>query len=144
MLANLLLATIFDVVTFLVHAAGLILLTQIIAYLLARSWLDGSQAGKVVALAVLALGMFVLVCVELALWAAGMVAVGAFADFDTAFYFSASAFATIGFTDVAPSPEWRLLAAMEGITGFLIMGWSAAYLVTAGIRFGPFERDKHF
>ncbi len=144
MLANLLLATVFDVVTFLVHAGGLILLTQIIAYLLARSWLDGSRAGKVVALAVLALGMFVLVCVELALWAAGMVAVGAFADFDTAFYFSASAFATIGFTDVAPSPEWRLLAAMEGITGFLIMGWSAAYLVTSGIRFGPFERDKHF
>ncbi len=144
MLANLLLATVFDVVTFLVHAGGLILLTQIIAYLLARSWLDGSRAGKVVALAVLALGMFVLVCVELALWAAGMVAVGAFANFDTAFYFSASAFATIGFTDVAPSPEWRLLAAMEGIAGFLIMGWSAAYLVTSGIRFGPFERDKHF
>ena len=71
-------------------------------------------------------------------------AVGAFAEFDTAFYFSTSAFATIGFTDVAPLAKWRLLAAMEGITGFLIMGWSAAYLVTSGIRFGPFERDKHF
>jgi len=144
MLANLLLAALFDVLTFLIHAAGLIMLTQLIAYLLAHPLLDGSQVEKVVALVVLALGMFVLVCVELALWATGMVAVGAFAEFDTAFYFSASAFATIGFTDVAPLAEWRLLAAMEGITGFLIMGWSAAYLVTSGIRFGPFERDKHF
>ena len=67
-----------------------------------------------------------------------------FSDFETAFYFSTSSFATIGFGDVAPAPQWRLLAAMEGVTGFLIIGWSSAYLVMAGIRYGPFERDRHF
>lgn len=144
MAANLLLATFFDVLTFLVHAAGLIALTHLITFLLAHPLLDGSQAEKAVALAVLALGMFVLLCIEMAIWALGMLAVGAFADFDTAFYFSSSAFATIGFTDVASAKQWQLLASLEGVTGFLIMGWSAAYLVTSGIRFGPFERDKHF
>ncbi|MEP9398475.1 ion channel [Mesorhizobium sp. KR2-14] len=144
MVANLLLATIFEVLTFLVHAAGLIGLTHVIAYLLAHPLIDGKQGEKVFAMAVLALGLFLLVSVEIALWAGGLLALGAFKHFEEAFYFSTSAFATIGFNDVAPAREWRLLTSMEGVTGFLIMGWTAAYLVTSGIRFGPFERDKHF
>lgn len=144
MIENLLLATIFDVITFLVHAAGLIALTHVVSFLLAHPLVDGIQGEKVLAMGALALGLFVLVCVELAIWAFGLLAVGALPDFDTAFYFSASTFATIGFNDVAPVRAWRLLASMEGVTGLLIMGWTAAYLVTSGVRFGPFERDKHF
>jgi ion channel len=144
MFANLLLAAIFDVMTFLIHAAGLIILTHLITYLLAHPLLGGRQEEKVVAMATLAGGLFVLLCFEMAIWAVGMLIVGAFTDFATAFYFSTSAFATIGFTDVASAKQWRLFASLEGVTGFLIMGWSAAYLVTTGIRFGPFERDKHF
>ncbi|PWJ85658.1 ion channel [Pseudaminobacter salicylatoxidans] len=144
MIANLVLATVFDVATFLVHAAGLILLTHMVAFLLAHPVVNGTQGEKIIAMALVALGLYVLVCIELTIWAVGMLAIGAFSDFATAFYFSASTFATIGFNDAAPAKGWRLLASMEGITGLLIMGWTAAYLVTSGIRFGPFERDKHF
>ncbi|SFU14507.1 potassium channel family protein [Mesorhizobium sp. YR577] len=144
MIANLLLAMIFDVLTFLVHVAGLIVLTHIVSFLLSHPLIDGKQGEKALAMGALALGLFVLVCIELAIWAAGMLVVGALPDFETAFYFSASTFATVGFNDVTPLKEWRLLSAMEGITGLLVMGWTAAYLVTSGVRFGPFERDKHF
>ncbi|PSJ59801.1 ion channel [Pseudaminobacter soli (ex Li et al. 2025)] len=144
MLANLALATVFDVITFLVHAAGLIALTHMVSFLLAHPVLNGKQGETVVAMALLAVGLFILVGVEIAIWAAGMRIVGAFQDFDTAFYFSASTFATIGFNDVAPAKTWRLLSSLEGVTGLLIVGWTAAYLVTSGVRFGPFERDKHF
>ncbi|NGN40075.1 two pore domain potassium channel family protein [Mesorhizobium sp. CGMCC 1.15528] len=144
MIENLLLATVFDVLTFLVHAAGLIALTHVVSFLLSHPLIYGKQGEKALAMGALALGLYVLVCVELAIWAVGMLAVGALPDFETAFYFSASTFATIGFNDVTPLKEWRLLSAMEGITGLLIMGWTAAYLVTSGVRFGPFERDKHF
>jgi hypothetical protein len=144
MVANLLLATFFDVPTFLIRAVGLIVLTYVITFLLAHPLFDSSHAEKVAAMAALAFGMFVLLCIVMAIWALGMLAVGAFADFETAFYFSTSAFATIGFTDVASARQWRLFASLEGVTGFLVMGWSAAYLVTSSIRFGPFERDKHF
>jgi hypothetical protein len=144
MVANLLLATFFDVLTFLIHAVGLIVLTYVITFLLAHPLFDSSHAEKVAAMAAPAFGMFVLLCIVMAIWALGMLAVGAFADFETAFYFSTSAFATIGFTDVASARQWRLFASLEGVTGFLVMGWSAAYLVTSSIRFGPFERDKHF
>ncbi len=144
MAENLLLAVFLDVTTFLLHAAGLIALSHMISYLLAHPMIDGWQGEKILAMGALAFGLFVLVCAETAVWAIGMVLVGAFAHFETAFYFSTSAFATIGFTDVAPAADWRLLGSMEGVTGLLIMGWTAAYLVTSSIRFGPFERDKHF
>jgi hypothetical protein len=144
MAANLLLAAILNLLTFLIHAVGLVALTRLMDFLVARPLLEGRVWAKLAAVAILATGLMILICVEMALWAAGFVGVGAFADFDTAFYFSTSAFATIGFGDVAPATEWELASSLEGVTGFLIIGWSTAYLVTSGIRFGPFRRDMHF
>jgi hypothetical protein len=144
MTANLLLAVILNLLTFLIHALGLVALTRVMDFLVARPLVEGRAWAKPAAVAILATGLMLLLCVEMALWAAGFVGVGAFADFDTAFYFSTSAFATIGFGDVAPTEEWHLVSSLEGVTGFLIIGWSTAYLVTSGIRFGPFRRDMHF
>ena len=70
------------------------------------------------------------------MWAVAFVLIGFFDDLETAVYFSTSTFASVGFGDVAPAHEWRLLAAIEGIAGFLIIGWSAAFLVAAGVRVG--------
>ena len=35
------------------------------------------------------------------------------------------------------------MTALEGINGFLMIGWSTAYLVRASTRHGPF-RKEHF
>ena len=55
-----------------------------------------------------------------------------------------SARARKSFGDVVLSASWRLVAAMEGITGFLLIGWSTAYLIAAGMRVGPFKSGEHF
>jgi hypothetical protein len=144
MAANLLMAALLNAVTFLVHAVGLIGLTHLMTEIIESSSVRERRWAKLMAMFLLAMGLFLLLSVEIAVWAAFMVGIGAFPDFETAFYFSTSSFATIGFGDVPPALEWRLLAAMEGVTGFLIVGWSAAYMVTSGIRFGPFQRDMHF
>jgi hypothetical protein len=47
-------------------------------------------------------------------------------DFNTAIYFSTVTYATIGYGDVVPPPEWRLVAVIEGLTGVLMLGWSSA------------------
>lgn len=47
-------------------------------------------------------------------------------DFNTAIYFSTVTYATIGYGDVVPPTEWRLVAVMEGLTGVLMLGWSSA------------------
>jgi hypothetical protein len=65
--------------------------------------------------------------VEIALWAGFFVWKEALATFELAFYFSAVTYATIGYGDVVLPEPWRLLAAMEGLTGILMCGWSAAF-----------------
>ena len=144
MLSNILLGTLLSALTVLVHALGVMVLTWMTSLIFEREPLQRQTFMKLVAVTVSASGVFVLLGVEIGLWAAAFLALGAFDDLETALYFSTSTFATIGFGDVAPASEWRLLASMQGVIGFLIVGWSSAYLVTSGIRFGPFERDKHF
>jgi hypothetical protein len=66
------------------------------------------------------------------------------AHIEEALYFSTVSFSTIGFGDVVLSPEWRMFSSLEGINGFLLIGWSTAYLVAASTRHGPFRLGEHF
>ena len=43
-------------------------------------------------------------------------------------YFSASAFSTVGFGDLYPVGHIRLLAGTEGVTGLMLIAWSASYI----------------
>ncbi len=42
-------------------------------------------------------------------------------------YFSATVFTTVGFGDLSPIGPIRFLAGMEGLTGFLMIGWSSSF-----------------
>ena len=53
-------------------------------------------------------------------------------------------FSTIGYGAIAFDPNWRLLTALEGINGFLMIGWSTAFLIRASTRHGPFRKEEHF
>jgi Ion channel len=48
--------------------------------------------------------------------------------FDMALYFSAVTYATIGYGDVVPPENWRLLASMEGLIGILMCAWSGGFI----------------
>lgn len=43
-------------------------------------------------------------------------------NFTTCLYFSATTFTTVGYGDFAPTPESRLLASIEALTGYLMLG----------------------
>lgn len=49
-------------------------------------------------------------------------------DFETALYFSTSSFTTVGFGDVYLDKEWRLLSSFEAANGFILFGWSTAFI----------------
>lgn len=76
-----------------------------------------------VVLAVMAVGV-----VHMWLWALAYLAVGALADLDTALYFSVVSFTTVGYGDVLLAPNWRILGSIEAANGFLLFGWSAAFI----------------
>lgn len=58
-------------------------------------------------------------------------------DVETSVYFSAVTYATIGYGDVVPPPDWRLLAGMEGLVGILMCGWSGGFFFATVSRMYP-------
>ena len=61
-----------------------------------------------------------------------------------AVYFSTVTFSTLGYGDITPPPGWRVFAALESMNGFILIGWSIAYLIAASTRHGPFRIGEHF
>lgn len=72
---------------------------------------------------------------EVGLWSAYFWLGGVFATLEEAFYFSAVTYATIGYGDIVPPPEWRLIASMEGLTGILMCAWSGGFFFAIVSRF---------
>jgi hypothetical protein len=73
-------------------------------------------------------GLMILHLLEIAVWAVFYKSVGCFAEFETSFYYSATSYSTVGFGDVLPPVEWRILGAAEAVTGVLMFGWSTGVL----------------
>jgi len=64
---------------------------------------------------------------EATVWAVLYVAVGA-APLPLAFDLALQNFTTLGYGDVLPSQEWRLLGPITAANGVLLFGWSTALL----------------
>lgn len=50
-------------------------------------------------------------------------------------YFSAETYSSLGYGDVVPTGDLRLLAGMEALNGLLLIGWTASYTYIAMARF---------
>lgn len=69
-------------------------------------------------------GLLVLHLLQIMVWALCYQWNGCFPDFKTAFYYSATSYSTVGYGDVSPPGNWRILGAVEAVTGVLMFGWS--------------------
>lgn len=78
-------------------------------------------------IAAVVLAIFTAHVIEIWFWAILYFLISAFPDFETALYFSTTAFTTVGFGDTMPTHSWRLLGAIEGANGFMLFGWSTAF-----------------
>ena len=65
---------------------------------------------------------------ETALWAGFYWSQSLFENYETSLYFSLISYTTIGFGDVVLPKSWRLLGAVEGISGVLLCGVSTAFI----------------
>ncbi len=143
MFINLVLGTVIISGTVLIHTFGLMGVTRVMSILVDRFRMHGRRS-RVLAMITIVFGLFVVMTIEVWFWAFSYWIIGAFGSFEEALYFSTVTFSTLGYGDLIPHQEWRLLAGMEGIDGFLLIGWSTAYLIAASTRVGPFESGKHF
>ncbi len=144
MFANLALGTFIIATTVGFHTLGLVLLSRWLSWVVRWFRLHRHSLGKTVAMMTTVLGIFLLHTLEVWFWAFTFMVTGAIHGFEAALYFSTVTFSTLGYGDITPSQDWRLLAALEGIDGFLLIGWSTAYLIAASTRHGPFRSGEDF
>lgn len=143
LVTNLALGTLMISLTVLIHPFGLMGVTHVMSFVTDRIRLHGHRS-RMLAMNTVVIGVFAVLTAEVWLWAASFTLIGVVDDFETALYFSTITFSTVGYGDVVPYPEWRMLAALEGVNGFLLIGWSTAYLIAAGMPVGPFNSGEHF
>jgi voltage-gated potassium channel Kch len=80
--------------------------------------------------------------IEITTWAFFYVWKGAMADPQSALYFSAVTYTTTGYGDLVLPQEWRLIGAIEALTGILMCGWSTAFFVAVVSRMFRAEANR--
>ena len=130
MTVQLLCAALLTIILAMIHGAGVVAIAHWLG-------LDGPrpQTGRLhprnaLILSAIALMLFSLHMLEIALFAGFYLLVGALPDLEFALFFSASAYSTLASPEADFPQAWRLVAALEGLAGFLMIGWSTAFFVT--------------
>jgi len=129
--------------TVLIHTAGLIVMATLTPRLAKRLGFHNHDVGRTLVMTGTVLGILAILTMEVWSWALAYSLLGVADDFGDALYLSTAMFSTTGYSGIYPDGSWRLMTALEGINGFLMIGWSTAYLVRASTRHGPF-RQEHF
>lgn len=129
LLLQLLVSVALIVAVILIHGTGVVLIAKLFQYeerTLKRQRLAVREFTLMVPMALL---LFALHMVEIALYAAFYLVAREAVSFEQALHVSALAYTTMGLLEGAGG-QWPLVVAFEGLAGFLMIGWSAAVFVT--------------
>lgn len=139
MLAQLLLSTAMVIVTVAIHGFGLAMMVRVLrveALAESQQHVPALSARALAFTLAMVLALMSLHGVEIWLYAALYRGLDAVSDLETAVYFSTISYAAIGYGDSHIVRAWRLLGAIEGINGVVLLGWSTAFFVTMVTRVG--------
>ena len=133
MIAELSLATVMVLLTVLIHAAGLYGLTRLLRLEVreeTQEHIHPLSLRGITATIIVILGLFALHGIEIWLYAFLYLGIGSVEGLREAIYFSTITYGAIGYSDEAMAEQWRLVSAIEGINGIILIGWSTAFFVT--------------
>lgn len=117
--------------TIVIHGLGT---TYWLNHLVTRHMADEVRIGPGKSLRVIISTAIVLISlhlIEILVWALAYRVVlpqGELPTLESALYFSAVTFTTLGYGDITLSSDWRLLSGLEAIDGILLIGWTTAFL----------------
>lgn len=126
-------ATCMVLLTVLIHGGGIYALAGLIQPAMQRHHAAHGHPlspRSIATTIALVLGLFAIHGVEIWAYAALYYFTGALPDLHQSVYFSTITYATIGYDDEGIARAWQLVAAIEGVNGILLLGWSTAFFVT--------------
>ena len=129
MALQMLIAVSMVVFTMMVHVAGLAGLLVLIPPRGRRLGARRAILAEMALILAVVNGLFLLHMLEVLAYALLYRAGGALRTFRDAFAFSAADYATVG-ADISVPNGWRLVAAMEGANGVILLGFSTAFFVS--------------
>ncbi len=139
MIIQLFVSSIMVLITVIIHGGGLAILGHMLrgeVQVERAHHVPGYSLRTMCFTLALVCALFVLHGTEIWLYAFLYEGIGAVDNLETAVYFSTISYAGIGFDDRYIDAAWRLVAAIEGINGLLLLGWSTAFFVTIVSRLG--------
>jgi hypothetical protein len=136
---NLVVASGLVVLAVTAHFLGLAALIAILRSEFSVKYRSGNPLQKSATIVGVVLSLFLLHTVEIWGFAAVFILLGETQDLELALYFSASNFSTLGISEFEVSRDWRLLGAIESVVGFILIGWSTAFLVSVTAKMGLLE-----
>ena len=125
MIAKLLMASCLVAATVIIHATGLCMVLSHVLHSTARP--DTRFWPMTWLLVRIAWFLVVIHLFEIAVWALFYWWRNCLPDARSSFYFSGVTYATIGYGDVVLPKDWQLFGPLEGLTGILMCGLSAAF-----------------
>jgi hypothetical protein len=117
------------VMSVLAHAFGLALIREQLVLPLSLTFgRHRSSFALAVIIAPTVMLITVLHGIEAGAWAAAYVTLGALPDFASAMLYSLSAMTTYGHAEIFLAPHWRLMGALEALSGMMLFGLTTAFL----------------
>ncbi len=113
-----------------IHSIGLVSISKLLRLTDDRLIEHELNTSAIALLGSFGLLLFALHITEILIFALFYLGVGALDDLGDAIYFSASAYATLGATTDDFPERWRIIGALEALIGFLLIGWSTAFMVS--------------
>ena len=134
-------ATAMAAMTVVMHLLGLSILIATTNRHSSRLQTERHLVLQMLVLVGVSFGLFILHGVEIWSYATLYYWVGAIRSFEDALYFSTATYATIGYGDLTLSKSWRVLGAIEGANGVILLGWSTAFFISIVARIRALEHD---
>jgi voltage-gated potassium channel len=138
---QLLIASLMVALTIVMHLSGLALLLALMRPHRRRLKVSHARVHQLIIIFGAASGLFALHTLEIWAYAALYVQIQALPTFDDALYFSTTTYSTLGYGDVILPRAWRIVGAIEGANGIILLGWSTAFFFSVIERIRLFERD---
>ena len=122
-------AAAFVLMMVIVHGLGLLGISRVLRLDAERLEKHRMDFAALLMVGAIGLLLFLLHFLEIVIFALFYLALEpALTSFEDTLYYSASAYSTLGTTDAYIPKAWRLIGAFEALIGFVLIGWSTAFV----------------